>query len=210
MKKYGLRILVGLIAFAIGIGSVIITEIGQYNSSPIIVKTVNLQDEQLADLQATYPTSPDGKIEIRFRGFGRIENRPIFIFEIINHNTKPATYLGTEETSIYGMFEKFNGKEIGTGGAVYALREIDEFVLKSGESFTEEFFADITTFEFLNKKGSFGFGYSFKIDGNREKQFWSEPITISEEMKKDIIKNAPQFLKLKKETAKEVANSTFR
>ncbi len=187
MKKYGFRLLIGLITFGIGLVFVWTFLMKNYLSC----EPVDLQNQPPVYQTTKFSTSPNGKIEIRFNGYGRIENRPTLIFEVVNLNTKPAKYWSFEEKKIWAEV-KFNGTEkqefrCGTG--------MKEFVLNSGESFTFEIFADGQIFEFLNKNGSFEFGHSFRFDEKDWQQFWSEPITISDELKKDIIKNAPEFLK---------------
>lgn len=184
MKKFGLKLLVGLITFAIG---VVISW---------ITLTVNLtyKDCELSQTpiqNVITPTKPKGKIEIRFKGYGRTENRSILIFEITNYNSKSAKYWSFSEKTI-SPFVKFNGKKreelrCGTG--------LKEFKLQSGESFTTEIMADVYTRDFLKKQGNFQFGYYFRIGEEEYKEFWSDPIMISDEWKKEIIENAPRFLK---------------
>lgn len=186
MKKYGLRVLVGLIAFAIGI-SFVIWNLNELEICPI----TPINTEQTEISSPTYPTTPKGKIEVRFVKYGRVENRATLIFELINHNTKSASYWSERGKSNW-TYIKFNGKEkevflCGTG--------MREFELEAGNSFTIEVLADNFFHEYLDKKGKIQFGYGFELKKDKFEKFWSEPITISEEMKQDIIKNAPEHLK---------------
>ena len=147
MKKYGLRVLVGLIAFAIGLFGVwfLVSERKfhiQFNEN--LALDSETQTEK-------YLTNPNGKVEIRFVGYGKSENRPTFKFEIINHNSSPAKYWSFSEKEVW-TFVKFNGKQreewrCGTGSR--------EFTLNSGESFEIEILADLQTYEFLKKDGFF-------------------------------------------------------
>ena len=140
MKKYGLKILVGLITFAIG---VVISWINP--TGTITYKNCELSQTPIQNVIT--PTNRNGKIEIRFKGYGRTENRPTLIFEITNYNLKSAKYWSFSERTI-SPFVKFNGKKreelrCGTG--------LKEFNLQSGESFTTEIMADVYTREFLKK-----------------------------------------------------------
>lgn len=187
MKKYGFRILVGLIAFAVSISAVIL-EMTQTKVGAFVPK----ETEQTEISNATFPTNPIGRIEVGFVGYGRIKNRPTIIFEIINHSPNPVYYSGSEEKQ-NDVSVKFNGKEYGLPSCI--LRAKKEFSLESGESFKKELFADVVTFENLRKKGSFEFGFSFYFSKNSEFETWSKPIIISEKLKKEIIKNYPESLK---------------
>lgn len=186
MKKYGFRVLVGLIAFTIGVNAAI-----WKLSQRIACDFVSIQNEQKEIYNPTYHTNPNGKIEVKFNGYKKSENRLTLIFELINHNTKPANYWSEHEKSNW-TYIKFNGKEkevrlCGTG--------IKKFELESGKSFTVEILPDNFFHEYLNKDGKIQFGYGFELKKDKVEKFWSEPITISEEMKQDFIQNAPEFLK---------------
>lgn len=189
MKKYGLRVLVGLVAFGIGLSAVI-----WKLSQPIACDFVPTEKEQTEISSPTYPTSPEGKIELRFIGFGRIENRPTLKFEIINLSSLPINYFEFGERTSK-ILVRFNGKEVDrfwNGGMDCG----QENILNSGESLKKEFFADLEIFKVSNKKGKYEFGYKVYSNDFKERLLiWSEPIKISEELKKEIIKNAPEFLK---------------
>lgn len=189
MKKYGLRVLVGLIAFVIGlIGFWFLVTERKFH--------IQFHDNVTLDSETQivkHSTNPNGKVEIRFVGYGKSENRPTLKFEIINHNSSPAKYWSFSEKAVW-TFVKFKGKQreewrCGTGSR--------EFILNSGESFEIEVLADLQTYEFLKKDGFFEFGYYFKTDAKDAKMFWSEPIKLSDELREEIIKNAPAFLKHK-------------
>lgn len=177
MKKYGLRILVGLIAFGIGL-SAVIWEVSQ----------TNYCKEQNEFSSPTYTTSPNGKIEVSFIGFGNKKNRPTLKFKVINNTPFVINNFTTGS-------KRFNGKEIEN-----VWNGLCRFpagaTVNSGDFFVEEFFADKQIYEFMRKKGKFEFEFTFSID-NYQGEIWSEPIMISEEMKQDFIQNAPNFLKRK-------------
>ncbi|HMS41159.1 MAG TPA: hypothetical protein PKE69_13090 [Pyrinomonadaceae bacterium] len=184
MKKYGLKLLVGLITFAIGL-------VISWLNLTVNITYKDCELSQTPIQKVIIPTNGNGKIEIRFKGYGRIENRPTLIFEITNYNSKSAKYWSFSEKTI-SPFVKFNGKKreelrCGTG--------LKEFKLQSGKSFTTEIMADIYTREFLKKQGKFQFGYYFSFEEQESKEFWSDPIMISDEWEKDIIENTPSFLK---------------
>jgi hypothetical protein len=188
MKTLAFRFIVGLITFTFSLSFVWIS--WTYNVK--VCELISVKNQPIEIEQNKFWTSENGEIEIRFIGYGEKENRPTIILEIINHNSKSAKYRSFLKDSIY-PFTRFNGKELqesrcGTG--------MTDFELKSGDSFTIETVLDIMVFGLLWKKGSFEFGYYFVPNGDIEgKQYWSEPIIISDEMKKEIIKKAPDFLR---------------
>jgi hypothetical protein len=190
MKKHGLRVLVGLIAFVIGVSAVVIWFLSQPDVCPVILK----ETEQTEISNPTYSTSPNGKIEIRFNGFGKLENRPTLKFEVINLSNFPVKYIEYGEKTPRTLV-RFNGKEVDrfwSGGIDCG----QDNTLNSGESLKKEFFADLEIFKVLNKKGNYEFGYKvYSNDFENRIIIWSEPIKISEELKKEIIKNTPEFLK---------------
>jgi hypothetical protein len=126
MKKYVLRILVALFAFLSGVVSVYFVALSNVN--------VNLSECKMVELnqpdKIVYPTDSKGKIEVRFKNYGRIKKQPTLIFEIINHNTEPVKY--SSQTEGYNSpYVKFNNREeeiwlCGTG--------MKEFEIKPGNS----------------------------------------------------------------------------
>jgi hypothetical protein len=67
--------------------------------------------------------------------------------------------------------------------------------LDSNESLKKEFFADLEIFNALHKKGNFEFGYYIYSKKFKDKvTIWSGPITFPDDLKKEIIKNKPDFL----------------
>ncbi len=157
------------------------------------VESVAVKAEQPKTL---YDTSPDGKIEVKLRSFGKLENRPTLIFEIINRNSNAAKYWSQAERSNFS-YVKFNGKEKKVNLCGTGMRE---FELAAGESFTLEVLADSFLYEYLNKKGSIQIGYMFNLKGNFRSEFgyetfWSEPFVISDSLRDEIIKNAPEWVR---------------
>lgn len=186
MKKYGLRVLIGLIAFTIGVNAVI-----WQISRSVKYEFISKKDQQIEISNPTYPTSPNGKIEVRFNGYGKHENCITLIFEIINHNSKSAKYWSSQEKSNW-TYIKFNEKEkevwlCGTG--------MRKFELEAGKSFTTEILPDNFFHEYLNKEGKIQFGYGFELKKDKFEKFWSEPMTISEDVREDFNQNAPESLK---------------
>jgi hypothetical protein len=188
MKKYGFRFIVGLITFTIGLSFVWSNWTKNVKFCELVTKENQLTESQ----QNKFSTSENGKIEIRFIGYGEIENQPTIKFEVINHYLMSVEYSSYAIDDIFLDF-KFNGKDqsvprCGTG--------LMNFELGSGESIKAEMILKNFIYDYLKKNGRFEFGYYFRLNGDIEwKQYWSESIIISDEMKKEIIKNAPFCLK---------------
>jgi hypothetical protein len=188
MKKYGFRLIVGLISFTIGISFVWSNWTKNVKFCELVTKENQLTESQ----QNKFSTSENGKIEIRFIGYGKIENQITIKFEIINYNSNSVRYSAYAQND-FPLDVKINGIDksvprCGTG--------LIDFELKSGESFETELILKNIIYNYPQKNGSFEFGYYFRLNSDKEaKKYWSEPIVISEEMKKEIIKNAPFCLK---------------
>jgi hypothetical protein len=186
MKKYVFRFTVALITFAIGF-----TSAGLMQNSLSSNEVSEKRPEQIQDLKLLYPTTLNGKIEVRFKEYGSIENRLTLKFEIINFKTQPVKYWSQIENVLH-PFVKFRGKEkeewlCGTGAK--------EFEIKPGESLTVEFMADNVFYEYLEKKGNLQVGFNLKVDGNEYKKIWSDEFQLPEEVKKQIIANYPDWIK---------------
>jgi hypothetical protein len=181
MKKYLLRTLAALVTFLGGIVSV--------NFIALSNVMVNLPDRQMSGLnqpdKTVYPTDSKGKIEVRFKNYGRIKKQPTLIFEIINHNTEPVKYSSQIEGYTF-PYVKFNDREeeillCGTG--------MKEFEIKAGNSLTVEFIAAHFLYRYLDKKGEFQIGFYLKKGQKQYKKIWSEKFSASAEIKRDIIVN---------------------
>lgn len=183
MKKYGLRVLVGLIAFAIGV-SAVIWQLRQRIECDFIPSEI----KQAEILPTTYPTNSNGKIEVHFIGYSRKENRPTLKFLIFNNSAGFVKYRAFEKGAI-PITIKFK-KEIvkRLPGLICGID--DEFSINPKEKIISEEFADLLMFDSLKEKGDFEFGFTFY---NSDLEGWSKSITISDKIKKDIIKSAPEF-----------------
>lgn len=192
MKPNLFRILVGVIAFFVGIISAFIVPIKTVDND----LPCQFRNKQVETSQNVSPTIPQEKIEIRFIGFGKIEKRPTLRFKGINNTAFPVKRRAIVENGEIPV--KFNGNELNgvwTGLCIYP----QETVLNPKESFDIEVLADIRLFKVINQEGDFEFGCDFYMGESSLKiRIWSEPITISKKMRKEIIKNAPDFSKEKK------------
>lgn len=196
MKKYGLRILVGLLAFGMGCALSLIWELNQNNVCHYVA-----QDNSKPEFSDLNYSNPNGKIEVRFIGFGRIEKRPTLKFEIKNNFLFPVKYRAGEEGKP-DILLKFNGKEIDKVTGLICIYERD-FTLGEKESLKLEVIADKLIYKQLKEKGQFEFGFAYHLFNNSEqniynfanydRKVWTEPIVISEELKKKILKNFPDF-----------------
>jgi hypothetical protein len=189
MKKYGIRLIVGLITFTIGLGFVW----SDWTKNVKFCEPVRKENQLTESQQNKFSTSEAGKIEVRFKGYGKIENQPAIKFEVINHNLKSAKYSAYANNTLTFVNVKFNGKEdvryhCGTG--------LKEFELNSGESIETEVVLDYLVYDFLDNNGKFEFGYYFRLSKDKEaKNYWSESITISDGMKKEILESSSRLLK---------------
>jgi hypothetical protein len=186
MKKYVFRFTVALITFAVGFISA-----GYLQNSLTTKEASDKSQEHIQGLKLLYPTSSKGKIEVRFKEYGQIENRPTLKFEIINFKTQPVKYWNQFENYLH-PFVKFRGQEkeewlCGTGAK--------EFEIKAGESLTVEFMADNIFYEYLEKKGNLQVGFNLKVDEKEYKKIWSDEFQFPEEVKKQIIANYPDWIK---------------
>lgn len=191
MRKYGLRILVGLIAFAIGV-------FGFWLTVSNVRFVEHLEREDNSEIVTV---NQSGKVEIKFIGFGKINKRPTLKFEITNNFSFPVNYRAGEEGKPE-IFLKIEGKEIEKITGLICVYEQD-FALKENKPLDLEVFADELFFRQLKEKGQFEFGFSYHpfkdseytVYGfsNTDRKVWSEPITISNKLKKDVLKNAPDF-----------------
>jgi hypothetical protein len=197
MKKHGLRVLVGLIAFGLGVFSFWLIVL----NSRLVERCERENNPEVLII------NPSGNVEINFIGFGSIEKRPTLKFEIKNNFSFPVNYRAGEEGKPE-IFLKIDEKEIDKITGLICVYERD-FTLKENEFLKLEVFADELFFRHLKEKGKIKFGfrhhpftdseYTPSNFANYDRKIWSEPITISEKMKKDIIKNAPDFFYPNKE-----------
>lgn len=191
MKKYGLRVLVGLIAFALGVFAFWL----------IVSNSRFVECLELEDNSEIVPVNQSGKVEIKFIEFGKVDKRPTLKFEIKNNFSFPVNY-GAGEEGKPEILLKFNGKEIDKVTGLICIYERD-FTLGEKGSLKWEVFADELISKQLKEKGQFEFGFGYHLFNNSEqnilnfrhydRKVWTEPIAISEEVRKNILKNVPDF-----------------
>jgi hypothetical protein len=188
MKKYGPGLLVGLTTFLIG--SVFVFAVWSNNYK--YCELSQFRNQPTENLPNTNPM-PNGQVEFRFLGFGSSKGRPTLKFEIINLTNFPIGYIEYGENTPATQV-RLNGKDIGwvwLGGMDCGEGK----TLDSNESLKKEFFADLEIFNALHKKGNFEFGYYIYSKKFKDKvTIWSGPITFPDDLKKEIIKNKPDFL----------------
>ncbi|MEK7724961.1 MAG: hypothetical protein AAB336_11460 [Acidobacteriota bacterium] len=181
-----------MIAFSIGI-SAAIWKLNQPEYCPVIPEVAE-QNE------VSSPTSSKGKVEVRFLGFSKRENRSTLKFSIINNSADFIKYSAIKEGEIPTTIKSKGDVIKRLPGLLCGIT--DEFTIKQNETVSLEIFADLLMFDLLEESGNFEFGFTFYNQENINLEGWSEPLKVSEKMKKDIIKNAPAFLlKLQKKSS---------
>lgn len=202
MKIYGLRVLVGLIAFGLGLSAVIVWFFSE--SYPISEKG-NLENVELAEkskeLEVVANHKKFGQIEIRFLDFIQNENGIAAKFKVEN-NTKETIYYSDYESQeqgadIFPLFEsKVNGVKIDKGWCGTGLTS---FPIKSYE--TKIF--QVPSRAFINewKKGKkIQIGFSFSKGSEKDyRTIWSENLPISDEIETLLSKEKEEFEKLIKQ-----------
>lgn len=194
MKKYGLRILVGLIAFVIGLVGVWLL-ISDATFNIYCNKTLSFNSEiQTKQISKKL----DGKVIVRFIRFAQTENGNFVEFDIEN-NTDETIYYSDyepqdESKGISPLFDiKVNGKGLALGwcGTGLAL-----FPIKSGESKVFQVPARVISYH-LKRGKDIQIGFSFSKGSERSFQkYWSEKLPISGEIEKLLLKEKDEFEKL--------------
>lgn len=180
MKKYGLRILVGLIAFAIGVSAVI--WIFQLRTEKNYISPIKLQND--------YPNS---SVTIKYNGFKEKENRFISAeFEVTNNSLMTMYYRSRREESHEHDKVSVNGKEgtwIGYCGNV--AMQMKEFPIEPSETKTFEIsFYRFRDFSANEKNQNVKVGYDFKFgEFENYKTFWSENFQLPKKIKEEIMKH---------------------
>lgn len=175
MKKFGLRVLVGLLAFGVGVGFVWFLQFSNKN-------LIDCEINNIAPL-----TKPKNDIEVTFKKFVETENVVSVDFRIVNNSKQPAFFRGLfdykELVSWTTPKTKVNGKEINKWSCSNGLIQ---YYLRPGQS---------KTFRYDNlsdhwKKGKdIQIGFNFKTGGKEEFQtFWSENLPITDSIASKLIK----------------------
>ncbi|HRH43545.1 MAG TPA: hypothetical protein PKY82_18090 [Pyrinomonadaceae bacterium] len=193
MKNLGLRVLVGLVAFGLGVIGVwlLVSEV-KFNS--YCNQTMSHTREIPGSLIST---KQNGKIEIHFKSFNQIDNE-VFAEFFAENNTKEMLYYSgyeTEEnsTDIFTPFSiKVDGKEMdkgwcGTGLITYPIKvgEVKLFKIPA-MAFISEW-----------KKGKkLQLGFNFSKSSTRNYQtIWSENLPISGETENFFIQRKEEYEK---------------
>jgi hypothetical protein len=175
MKKYGLRIFVGLIAFLIGVNSSIawtfsdretVCERGKIENVEILL-------EKSKELEFVSNRKKTGKVEIYFNGFNKATYAIYGEIEIVNNSSHTIYFIGDSEYTIFPQVElnRIKGiKEAHCGGTVF-----NEFPFHSGEVIRAKIPLSKMGYITLQKRNEFRVGYYFREEREKEsKIFWSE------------------------------------
>jgi hypothetical protein len=180
MSKNCAGLLVGMLAFGL---SILVVEFfsGFFIVNKLPEKAVLNLEPNSETNKILYPTSPNGKIEVIFKGFVKTDQGLLVETEIINHNTKPAKYWSQSDNFLH-FFIKFNDKAkdmrwCGTG--------MKEFQLLPGESLKSKLSARVFE-DYLDKKGNLQIGFGFVCEKNKYRQYWSRKFQIPDNIKTQI------------------------
>lgn len=205
MKKYGLRILVGLIAFAIGVSGVIVWIYSE--EQPNREKESLEKVEALAEApkefevvsshrksgkEVVFKPKKSGKVEIHFIGFTKGEDGTIAEVEIFNSSPKTIYYWSVSKGFVDTHIE-LNGiksKPIAICGNV--AESSKEFPLLSGETMKVTMPLDrMAEFSSLSKQNKVRLGYYLQLANSKNPQiFWSEKFELPNWVKDEISKTS--------------------
>lgn len=179
MKKYGLRILVGLIAFGTGLGAVgWMFKLSKEKSYSSTVKVQN-----------NYPNS---FVTIKYKGFKEQENRLISAeFEVTNNSPMTMYYRSRHKESHEHNQVSVNDKEgIRLGYCGNVAMQMKEFPIEPSETKTFEIgFYRFRDFSVKEKNQNVKVGYDFKFgEFDNYKTFWSEDFQLPKIVKEEIMK----------------------
>lgn len=184
MKKYGLRVLVGLIAFAIGLFSVwmLISEVKFRNYCN--------QKLTLSETEISKAKNPNGKIEVYFKQIIQIENGKAFEFVVENNTNETISYssyqLKDENLTVFPLHEvKVGGKKI---DSMWCGTGLMSYQIKSGEF--KIFQVNVSSLVYSWKKGkTLQVGFNFKKASEKEYQIiWSGNLANSNETVDFLVK----------------------
>lgn len=186
MKRFGLRVLVGLMAFGIGLNftwflySIASFEIncGNFCLFPKIKKTLHFNQNE--------------EVEIHFKEFKKTEKGVVAVLEVINNSPDSIHYTLVDSDTSPDEQIKFN-KEIDAPMMYCGNSSFNSKHLHSGESVLFEAFA-LKLEPFIEKSGELNIGYSFKKDKEEESQiYWSKNIQIPDWAKTEIRKESLEY-----------------
>jgi hypothetical protein len=189
MKAYLPRIIVLIVTFIVGIYFV--------RDDSIIKSSSECNSATTLETKSLSSVSQDEPVKIRFKEYGELESRLTLKFEIVNQTSESIFF--SSPGNIPFTYVKFNGKEdyewrCGTGAT--------DKEIKSGENFVIELQADTFFYRHLNQSGNFQVGFSLEVGrsryariGDKYEKYWSENFQIPDEIRKVIIKNAPEWVK---------------
>ena len=180
MKKYLFRILVGLLAFGIGI---IATWFLYSRASYELSCNKFCISPKLK--KATQQT-PNGKVEVHFKEFKQTEKGLVVSLKVINNSPDSIYYTLVDSDTSPDERIKFND-EIDLPVSYCGMSSFKSKHLHSGESILFEAFA-LKLEPFIEKSGQLNIGYSFKKDEEESKIYWSESIPIPNWVKGEIRK----------------------
>ncbi|MBX7169441.1 MAG: hypothetical protein K1X72_00700 [Pyrinomonadaceae bacterium] len=177
MKRFGLRILVGLIAFAIGVG-VVALKFSKSNITDFVLEKKSIPI-------FTSEASNSGQVEIYFRGFFKNEN--FAEFEVINGTSKNIYYQGSTRGHNPFSSVSLSGKEseyYGNWGFVVVNKE--EFVIEPSETVRFKLWANrFREFSAKQKRQDFRVGFDLRFDGKENYEtVWSNEFQLPKWVKR--------------------------
>lgn len=179
MKKYLLRILVGLFAFGIGLNLTWLS----YSIASFEISCANFC--VISNLKRVSGITQNGKVEIKFIGFEKKENYAVAKFEILNNSPNSIHYWTLESDKSPSVRIMFNN-EIDEPHVYCGMTRFDSNHLHSGESIVLEVHQN-SFWSYYENEGEIKVGYSFKTDKEKEPQlYWSDKVTIPNWVKKNI------------------------
>ena len=190
MKKFGFRVVIGIVAFGFGICTVwvLVSVLKQQTQQLEKSLTVdNSETQSFSEEKKLYPTSPNGKIEVIFKGFKQTENGLVMESEIINHNSNTVKYSSATKNFPYDDF-KFSGKPEMLS---YCGVRAKLFELEAGDSFTNKSPISDLPNEYSKQDGEVQIGFGFiSKEKNRLDYYWSQKFQIPDDVKAQIRKES--------------------
>lgn len=189
MKKYLVRIVVGLLTFSIGIFTVWLwfSEVVLNNYCKLTPTSGSKVTNEAVLKELT------GKVEVRFNGFISTKDEHYAEF-IVENNTKDSLFyksygLNENESVGFPLYEvkvdrkKFDQMWCGTGLMTYEI--------KSGES--KHFRVSVWGFTYrLKRLENVQIGFNLSNSTDKDAQtFWSQSFAIPDKIRKDILKKTP-------------------
>jgi hypothetical protein len=193
MKKYRLKIAVGLLALIVGVAIVWLSGIVQILMPQPSVSPQPAKANE--PFKAAAPTEEEtGKVTVNFKGF-EIYKEWVAKFEISNYTAKPITYIGFKSKQEFDFctlvarrdeISERTGMRIGSSGTATKVhcRESNAVILQTiapGEKVLFSVFKnevqELVRLDEKYKNAQIGFEF-FVGDEKRREIFWSEDITF--------------------------------